>query len=120
MPRVFYDQNKKESIVKAAMDARAANKTWKEAHDAAKEVGYEGSLQGIIKLMRAMEKRKGKTGRRPGRPAGSKNGIKKLTLELPASVHDSSDIASLVNNLVKARINEALDRAIAVLESAKS
>jgi len=119
MPRVSYDQAKKEAILKAVMDNRAANKTWREAHDAAKALGYEGSLQGIIKLLRAVEKRKGATVRKPGRPAGSKNGVKLVARDMPPSGLASTDIASLVNNLVNARVNEALDRAIAVLQSAK-
>ncbi len=121
MPRVFYDDAKKGAIVKAASEARAADKTWKDAHTAAKAVGYQGSQQGIIKLMRALEKRKGKSGRKPGRPAGSKNAKRKAPVKAVAHAgRESSDIASLVNNLVKARINAALDRAIAALHNAKA
>ena len=120
MPREFYDEAKKQEIVKAAVDARALNKTWKQAHDAAASIGYKGSLQGIIKLIRATEKRKGKTGRRPGRPAGSKNVLKSFAANLPGGSPDSSLIAGMVDELVKKRINDAIDRAIAVLESAKA
>ena len=120
MPREFYDNGKKEEIVKTAMDARAANKTWKQAHDAAAAIGYKGSLQGIIKLIRATEKRKGKTGRKPGRPAGSKNVAKPFAGALPAGSPDASVIAGMVDELVKKRINDAIDRAIAALEGARA
>lgn len=121
MPRVSYDDAQREAIIKAATEARAADKTWQEAHVAAKAAGYAGSLQGIIKLIRALEDRKGKSGRKPGRPAGSKNAKRKAPLAAVAAIgRESSDIASLVNNLVKARINDALDKAIAVLQHAKA
>jgi hypothetical protein len=123
MPRVFYEPSTKEAIINAAAEARKADKTWQDAHTAAKAAGYQGSLQGIIKLMRAVDGRGGKPGRKPGRPAGSRGpGRPRKAVAAAASTggSNSGDIASLVNNLVKARINEALDRAIASLQGAKS
>ena len=42
-----YDPKTKDSIMNAAKAARAAGKTWAEAHEAAKAVGYKGSPEGL-------------------------------------------------------------------------
>ncbi len=119
MPRASYDPAVKDAFIKAASEARHDDKTWVEAHAAAQEAGYQGSMQGIVKLMRSLEKRTGKSGRKPGRPAGSKNVVKVPKAAKPGAAAVSTDIAGLVNSLVKSRINEALDRAIGVLHGAK-
>jgi hypothetical protein len=120
MPRAAYDEATKAAIKKAALDARKAGKTWKDAHAAAQEAGYQGSQQGIIKLLRT--EGKAKRGRKPGRPAGSKNKRKPGRPKgsgAGASSHPS-EISQLIDKLVKGRIQEALDKAIAVLKSAVS
>ncbi|MEI6233200.1 MAG: hypothetical protein WCT04_09115 [Planctomycetota bacterium] len=118
MPRGSYSPDLKDKIVQAAIKARADHKTWAQAHKAATDLGYAGSLQGIIKLMRAYEKRQTSVVRRPGRPAGSKNSMKVSAIDLSTTGLDSA-IASLVSNVANKRINEALDRAIAILQSMK-
>jgi hypothetical protein len=127
MPRVFYDEATKASIMKAAADARAAGKTWNDAHDSAKAAGYQGSTQGIIKLLRASGKRKAKTGRKPGRPVGSGKRKMKRKGRGPAKVKhvaapvasQSDDIAAMIEKLVKSRLNAALEKAIDALRGAK-
>src|SRR5580765_423570 len=116
MPRGSYDDATKQAIIHATVAARRAGKTWREAHAAAKAAGYVGSQQGIIKLLRAKGTRTGRRGRKPGRPPGSKN---RRPGRPPKSAGQATDIASLVDRLVQSRINDALDRAIAVLKNAK-
>jgi hypothetical protein len=118
MPRASYDPAVKDAFIKAASDARLSKKTWGETHKAASEAGYQGSMQGIVKLLRAQSQRKGKIARKPGRPAGSKNARRVPTGS--AALPVSSDLAGLINNLVTSRINEALDRAIGILQNAKA
>ncbi|HLX64750.1 MAG TPA: hypothetical protein VKX17_25995 [Planctomycetota bacterium] len=118
MPRAAYDEATKAAIKKAALDARKAGKTWKDAHAAAQAAGYQGSQQGIIKLLRT--ETKAKPGRKPGRPAGSKNKKKPGRPKGSGVSTPTSDISQLIDKLVKGRIQEALDKAIAVLKSAVS
>src|SRR5476651_784434 len=47
-----YDAETKAAILKAAADARGAGKSWADALDAAKAVGYKGSLQYLMKTAR--------------------------------------------------------------------
>jgi hypothetical protein len=121
MPRGSYDAATKEAIIHATVEARRAGKTWREAHAAAKASGYQGSQQGIVKLLGGKGMRRRRRGRKPGRPPG----VKKLGRRPgrpgrpPGSASPASDIASLVDKLVQSRINGALDQAIAVLRGAK-
>jgi hypothetical protein len=66
MPR--YSPEMKSAILRAAIAARGAGKKWSEAHEAAKEAGYGGSLQGIVKMIRGGN-RKAKRGRKPSASA---------------------------------------------------
>jgi hypothetical protein len=111
MPRVTYAAETKAALMRAVTTARKSGKSWKDAHEAAVAVGYKGSLQGIVKLMRSMSGGKRKPGRKPGRPAGRKNGVKLAP--------NGTDISTLIDSLVDARINAALDKAIQVLRSAR-
>lgn len=121
MPRGSYDAATKDAFIHATVEARRAGKTWREAHAAAKAAGYQGSQQGIVKLLRGKGARKGRRGRKPGRPLGSKNVVRRPGRpgRPQASASPASDIAALVDKLVQARINDALDRAIGVLKGAK-
>jgi hypothetical protein len=134
MPKTVYDAKTKTAIVKAAQAARADGKTWMQAFDAAKTVGYKGSLQGITKMIRDVEnkagKPKGKPGRPPkaatkgrrgpGRPPKAENMIKRGPGR-PRKVASTgvSSIEAMVSKFVKERVNGILNRAIAVLEQAK-
>lgn len=112
MPRVTYDSDTKDAIVKAVVGARNGEKTWKQAHEAAAAAGYKGSQQGIVKLMRTMNgagkpgKRGRPKGKRPGRRPGTKTGGR-------------GDIGGLIDRLVQTRINEVLDAAISVLKNGR-
>ncbi len=111
MPRVTYDSGTKDAIVKAVVGARKSEKTWKQAHEAAVAAGYKGSQQGIIKLMRTLNGAK----RKPGRPKGKRRGRRPGTM----SAARGGDIGGLIERLVNARIDDALDAAIAVLKNAR-
>lgn len=127
MPRMSYEPATRDAILKAAKDARANDKTWTEAHAAATEAGYKGGVQGIIKLMRANEEGGGggKAKRKPGRPKGSRNKMMNqkstamATPRMAKSGGGSNDILSMVENIVKSRVNAALDYAISALQSAR-
>ncbi|HLX64375.1 MAG TPA: hypothetical protein VKX17_24085 [Planctomycetota bacterium] len=54
MPKVSYKASVKDAIIKAAADAREAGKSWKDAFEAAKKAGYQGSVKSIAKLLQAM------------------------------------------------------------------
>ena len=107
MPRKVYDPKLRSAFMQAAIAARDADKSWREAYDAAKEEGYTGSLQGIVKMVRGGQPAQGrKRGRKPGaRPVGR-----------PAGTGSASSIEGLVNKIVKDRVRAVLDRAIAELE----
>jgi hypothetical protein len=93
----------KAKIIQAAQTARTEGKTWREAHDAAKEAGYKGSLQGIAAMLKIEEKKTGKTkvkgrGRKPGRKA------------------KADPITAFVEKMVEKRLKERVRKAIAALK----
>ena len=114
MAREFYTPKTKAAILTAVKDARAAKKSWAQAHTAAKAAGYKGGLPAIIKLTRLA----GGTGLRrarrgPGRPP--KNAARR-----GRPVTKTADLGSIdaaLERIVEQRVREALDRAIAVLKS---
>ena len=112
MAKKHYSAKTKAAIVEAARSTRDAGETWKQAFEAAKKVGYKGSLQGIEKMMRAMSKKTGKAMgiKRRGRKRGPKPGRKAAGL---------SPISAMVEKLVKARVQETLEKAIAALKAIK-
>ena len=113
MARRFYSDKSKAQILDAVKTARASGKSWKEAHEAAKAVGYKGGLPAIIKLSRlsglvkAGKRGRPKGKRGPGRPKGSGGKV---------SSNGFSSIEKLVDQLVKKQVREALDRAIHELQ----
>jgi hypothetical protein len=124
MPRKTYDPKTKAAIIEAATAARKSGKKWEQAFEAAKEAGYTGSVQALVKMMRAAGKVRGRRGRKPGRkPAKAPVQVKrgpgrppKAKLGRPAGV---GSIESMIAKLVRERVNGVLDKAIAVLKAAK-
>jgi hypothetical protein len=99
-----YDSERRSKILAAALAARAKGGTWNDALVAAKEHGYSSSSMALQRLV------KKRTGRRVGRPAGSKNKPK------PAG-SPFSEIGSLVENMANERALQILDNVFAVAKS---
>ena len=104
-----YDKATKEGILKAVLDARKAGMKWSAAHEAATKAGYKGSLGGIVQLVRGSKKKASKRGRKAVR-----RGRKARTTPM-ASIGPANDIAAMIDNLVKVRVNSAIESAIASL-----
>ena len=64
-----YDPKTKDSIMKAATEARAAGKSWSEAHAAAKAAGYKGSPEGLDVMIRNAKDKAGKAKSAPAAKA---------------------------------------------------
>jgi hypothetical protein len=73
MPKFVYDKAVKAAFIQAVSAARAAGKSWAEAHKDAQAAGYTGSLGGIERMYRDLLEKGLKPRRKPGRPKGSKN-----------------------------------------------
>ena len=123
-PGKRYTAAMKSAIMSAAIAARGAGKKWTEALRAAVEKGYRGSLQGIVKMIRASNRKKhskpaAKVGRpkgKIGRPKGSGKRLGRPPMKA-ISVNGFGSIQAAVDRIVRDRVRGALDRAIAVLES---
>jgi hypothetical protein len=120
MARKRYNPKTKAAILEAATAARRARKTWKQAFEAAKEAGYTGSVQALVKMMRAAGKVRGRRGRKAGRgPVAALVLVKRGPGRPAKATAGLGSIESMINKLVKEQVNGALDKAIAVLEKAK-
>jgi hypothetical protein len=127
-PGKRYSPAIKSKIMSAAIAARGAGKKWSEALQAAKAVGYRGSLQGIVKMIRAGNRKKivrkpaavkpAVTKRGPGRPKGIGKRLGRPPMKT-VSVNGLGSIQAAVDRIVQERVNAALSRAIAVLETAR-
>src|ERR1035437_7170707 len=108
MPKARLDPATKVAILKAALDARKAGQAWSLAHEAAKQSGYKGTVNALVQLVRNSKRLGRKGGRKAGRPKASTA----AATPLPSN---GGNIASLVENLISARVNAAIERAVAVL-----
>jgi hypothetical protein len=127
-PGKRYTAAMKSAIMSAAIAARGAGKKWTEALHAAMAKGYRGSLQGIVKMIRASNRKK-HAGRsvakrkRPkaigkvGRPKRSGKRLGRPPLKA-ISVNGFGSIQAAVDRIVRERVRTALDRAIAALQHA--
>ncbi|HEY3324993.1 MAG TPA: hypothetical protein VGP72_31355 [Planctomycetota bacterium] len=130
MPVKRYDKKVKAAIIEATTTARSDGKSWNEAFKAAKEAGYTGSLGGLEQMIRnAALKSKKQAVRKLGRPAGKRRGRPPMQTKAavqrrgpgrPPKTGDLSSIEAIVASVVKKQVNEVLDKAIAVLQQAKS
>jgi hypothetical protein len=105
----LYDDATKAAILKAAVEARAAGKTWPQALEDAKAAGYKGGVVSLMLYVRAASKGK----RKPGRPA-KKRGRPAKAAAAPAAQVGS--IEALIDRIVEERVGAALEQAIAVLQ----
>ena len=113
-----YDDKTKAAIIQAAVDARKDGKQWGDALSAAKEAGYTGGQQYLVKMIRGSGasgaiKPRGKGRGKLGRLVGTKRGR-------PGKTHGSGlgSIQTIVDKMVAARIATVLNEAVATLESA--
>ena len=122
-----YSPKMKSAIMSAAIAVRGAGKKWTEAFQAAKGAGYRGSLQGIVKMIRAGNRKKivrkpvatkPAAKRGPGRPKGSGKRWGRPALHA-VSANGIGQIQAAVERIVAERVRGAIDRAIAALESAR-
>lgn len=112
MPKLGYDKAPKEGILKAVLEARKAGKKWAAAHELAVKAGYKGSVGGIKQMMRNAKKHSGKQKRKANK---STPVVKVAPPAKPKPKQKADDIATLIEDLVKARMNSGLDEAIAML-----
>jgi len=138
MPR--YNPEMKSAILRAAIVARAARKKWADALQDAKEVGYEGSVQSLVKMIRAGNNKKrprrtvvasapeGPAGpfaaprRKSGRPKGSKNAVKRAperVISVAVNDADLAGIEAIVERMVEQRVGAAVAKAVKALGAAK-
>jgi hypothetical protein len=123
-PGKRYTASMKSAIMSAAIAARGAGKKWTEALRAAVEKGYRGSLQGIVKMIRASNRKKhskpaAKVDRpkgKIGRPKGSGKRLGRPPMKA-VSVNGFGSIQAAVDRIVRERVRGALDRAIAALKA---
>jgi hypothetical protein len=135
MPREFYKPKVKAAIIEAVQAARKAKKTWPEAHAAAKEAGFKGRVQNLMRMVNRagvkVAKRRGrKPGRKPaavptqakrgpGRPPKAKRGPGRPPKAKVGRPKGVGSIEAMIGRLVKQQVNGVLDKAIAVLKAAK-
>lgn len=98
-----YKPELKAKIISAAKEARSAGKSWNDAHNAAKEAGYKGSLNGLAAMVTkagGKVKVKGKRGRKAGKRTYAK----------------SDPITKFVNQMVEQKLKERVKAAIRALK----
>ena len=124
MPRKIYAKEIKAAFLSAAISARGQGKTWNEALAAAKEAGYTGSRQGIVKMIRSTREAKGKAAgrrrKRVGRPRGKRLGRPPGVRKAVVGGGHYEPIQTMIDQLVKERVRGVLDRAIAELQKARN
>jgi hypothetical protein len=97
----------------AAKEARAAGKSWRQAFQAAKSVGYSGSEQGIKKMVfydspapiKASARHRKNRLKAPRRPGPSRDGL--------------NAIQQMVDRMVRERVQKIIGRAITTLQQAQ-
>lgn len=110
MPKSGYDKATKKAILLAALDARAAGKKWADAHEAAVKAGYKGSLGGIVQMVRNTKKHSRKRRRKM-----SKGAPTAIVVAPTKPKQKADDIATLIEDLVKARVNSVIEKAVSLL-----
>ena len=133
-----FDPADKAAIIEAASNAREAGKSWPEALEAAKKAGYAGSLLGIARMIQSAQEKAVETAisakRGPGRPPKSATPAKRGPGRPPKTAIPAkrgpgrppktqtsglSGIEAMIENVVKERVSEAIERAIEVLQQMK-
>jgi len=133
MPRPSpYTDKQKAAIIEAVKSSRKSGKKWSEILAAATGAGYKGGLQYLMKLARGSgavrRRRKGNAvataapavaAKRPGRPKGSKNAVKRGPGR-PRAVAVAGNGAGLAGfeAIVEQRVRATVARAVKALEAA--
>ena len=110
-----YDPNEKVAIIKAALDARAAGKTWVEAHAAAKKAGYKGKLKSLDRMIRKLKRRAGKAKVAPAMTAKVE---KKPIRPVSIAAKRYDPLHKMIDQLVKQKVRAVVEKAIAELRKA--
>ena len=107
-----YSTKVKATILQAATGARGQGKTWADAYAAAKDAGYKGSVQGIVKLLRASKKKIGK----PATTAMAATKPSKPTKAVAANGYDP--VHKMIDQIVRQKLRAVVEKAIAELRKA--
>ena len=130
-----YTDKQKAAILEAVKSSRKSGKKWPEVYEAAKAEGFKGGLPYLVKMSRAAGVVRGRRGRKPVRSAapvaakrkpGRPKGSSKVATRRPGRPKGSvstngaglSGIESIVKRMVEQRVNAAVSRAVAALETA--
>ena len=105
MPRQFYSEEERNTILARVTTARKQGMKWADAHAIAKEAGFRGALQA---LMVYVSKAKKKARKARVVPAA-------VAVEPTSATHD---LGAAIDRLVQDRVRAALEKAIGVLKSA--
>jgi len=117
MERIRYEPQVKAAILTAVQEARKAGKSWAEALDAAKKIGYLGTEGGLYQFVsKSKSAKKAKTRKaaapatakkvKPGRKAKRAAAVK---APLAQSTSSSLDIMGMVQKAVTGAVVSALE-----------
>ena len=108
-----YDAATKAAIIRAAVAARKAGKTWPQALEVAQAAGFRAKVPRLIRFVQSASK----AARKAGRKAAPKSRASKAVA--PARGGDLKVLESTLGRIVKDRVRAVLDEAIAVLQHAR-
>src|SRR3954447_20695763 len=111
MTRQRYTSETKKAILEAAIAARGQGKSWREAFDAAKAAGYNGSAPGLVQMLRNASARKGSPAK-VGRPRGPGRPPKAAPAAAAATSGSASSLQAAIDAMVRERVSAAIGRAI--------
>ncbi|MCY3017671.1 MAG: hypothetical protein NTW87_01390 [Planctomycetota bacterium] len=109
-----YDAATKAAIIKAAVAARRAGKTWPQALEVAKAAGFRGKGPRLIRFVQSASK----AAKKPVRKAAPKARPAKAAAPA-APTSDLKVLEATLSGIVKQRVRGVLDAAIAVLQRAR-
>jgi hypothetical protein len=110
----IYDAATKAAIIKAAVAARKAGKTWPQALEVAQAAGFRGKRARLIRFVQSAAK----AAKKPVRKAAPKaRPAKAAAPAAPAS--DLKVLEATLSRIVKQRVRTVLDAAIALLQRAR-
>ena len=118
--RTFYDSKTKSAFMNAAREARKKGGTWGDAYKAASAVGYNGSEQGIKKMLYYSSAPATKSKPKNSKPKGRRAARRLVSIPtVRSSGNGMNAIQTMVNGLVKQRVREILNKAIETLKTAQ-
>lgn len=108
-----YDAATKAAIVRAAVAARKAGKTWPQALEVARAVGFRAKVPRLIRFVQSASK----PAKKPRRQATLRARAPRIVAL--ARGRDLKVLESTLSRIVKERVRAVLDDAIAVLQRAR-